>query len=206
MTMDPSGEPTNPVPPNPLPHRDIDDQWQTERQPKGVHIRLPIAIATIAVVALVGIWGGAQLKGNNASASVTASSQGGQRNGQRGNGEFPFRGYGGPGAGQGQAGANGRGASAGTVQSINGNTITLMDAQGQTQTITLQSNANITKTTTGSASDITPGETIVVRQMTDSSGATVQVITIGNGAFPGFGGGGFGQGNNSNSASSSSGN
>ena len=196
MTMDPNGEPILPIsppsPPSPGAGRDIDDQWQTENQPKGLHIRLPIAIAVVAVVALVGIWGGAQLKGNNASASVTASGQG-PRTGQRGNG----------------AGGAGRGGTAGTVQSVDGNTITITDAQGQTQTVTLQSGANITKTTTGSPSDITPGETIVVRQGTNNEGATVQIITIGNGAFGGFGGGGFGGPNNangSNDQSSSSGN
>ena len=175
MTMDPN----------------IDEQWHTDGPQKGVRVRLPIAIAVIAVVALVGIWGGAQLKGNKASASVTSTA--GQGQGGRGN---PFRGYGGPGAGNGQ----GRGAGAvGTVQAVNGNSITIIDNQGQTRTVTIGPDTTITKTTTGALSDITTGQMVVVRQTTNSNGTTtVQAITVGNGALGGFGGFGGGGANGAN--------
>jgi hypothetical protein len=189
------------MPPN-LPS-DIDDKWKEGGPAKGVRVRLPLAIAVIAVVALVGIWGGAQLKGNKASANVATSGQG---QGNRG-----FRGYGGnfPGRGEGGTGGGGFGnATAGTVQSVNGNTITLTDRQGQTQTVTLTPNATITKTTTGSVSDITAGQNVVVRQITNSDGSTSQVVSVGNDALGGgfFGGGGPGGGGQGNGSSTSSGN
>jgi hypothetical protein len=152
-----------------------DETWSTDGPPKGVRIRLPIGIAAIAVAALVGIWGGAQLKGDNASATVAAGGRGA-------NGAFPGGGRG--------AGANGQGggATAGTVQSVNGNTITITDPQGATKTITLESNTTVTKSAAGSASDITTGETIVVRGSTNSDGSTTaQSVSIGSGGggFPG---------------------
>jgi hypothetical protein len=164
---------------------DIDDKWKEDGPPKGVRVRLPIAIAVIAVVALVGIWGGAQLKGNKASAS-TATGQT-----QNGNGR-QFRGYGGQFPGRGGGGGNGN-VAAGTVQSVNGNTVTLNDRNGQTSTVTIDPNATITKSVTGSMVDITVGQTIVVRQATNN-GTTTQDVIVGNNGFGGaggfFGGGG----------------
>jgi hypothetical protein len=172
---------------------DIDDKWKEDGPPKGVRVWLPIALAVIAVVALVGIWGGAQLKSNKASASPTATGAAGQ-----GGGRQFGRGYGGPGAGFG-GGGNGN-VSAGTVQSVNGNTVTLSGRNGQTSTVTIDPNATITKSATGSMSDITAGQNIVVRQVPNSNGASTQDVIIGNG---GFGGGGFfGGGGPPNSSSS----
>ena len=183
MTIDPnlpSQPPTGPPP-------DLSEKWATEGPVKGIRVRLPLAIAVLAVVALLGIFGGAQLKSSNASATVSAPG-GGTRN----RGQFS----GGPGGGRG-------GGTAGTVQSVNGNTITITDAQGQTKTITLQSTTTITKSTTGSPSDITTGETIIVRGTANSDGSTnATSVNIGNGGFGGFGGGPGGGGPQDNSSSS----
>ena len=178
MTLDPNlpSEPPTGAPPN------LDETWAAGGAAKGIRVRLPLAIAVLAVVAMLGIFGGAQLKSSNASATV-ASTGGTTRN----RGQFS----GGPG---GAGGAGGRGgATAGTVQSVNGNTIAVTDAQGQTKTVTLESGTTITKSTTGSASDITTGETIVVRGTANSDGSTTaQSVSIGNGGFGGFGGPGGG--------------
>ncbi|MEY2406048.1 MAG: hypothetical protein QOF97_937 [Acidimicrobiaceae bacterium] len=155
----------------------VDQAWSSTGPPKGIRVNIPIAIAVVAVVAMLGVWGGAQLKGGSASATVAAGGQG--ANGAA-------RGYGG-GAGQGGNGQRGGGA-AGTVQSVNGNTITITDQQGATKTITLDPSTTISKSTTGSVSDITTGETIVVRGTANSDGSTTaQTVTIGNGALPGGG-------------------
>ncbi len=176
----PPQEPTAAAPsaPPPTPGPDVDAPWTQPSKGKSVTVRLPIAIAVVVIVALLGVWGGAQLKGNSASASVNAA---GTTNGNRFGGEFP----GGGGRGQGGAGGGaGFGGTAGTVQSVNGNTITITDASGQTHTITFDASTTITKSDTATAADITPGQNIVVRgsQATDGS-TTARAITIGNGLF-----------------------
>ena len=179
MTLDPNlpGQPPSGPPSHP------DETWAASGPAKGIRVRLPLAIAVLAVVAMLGIFGGAQLKSSNASATVAATGGTTRNRGQFSGGQFS----GGPGA----AGGGRGGATAGTVQSVNGNTITVTDAQGQTKTITLESGTTITKSTTGSASDITTGETIVVRGTANSDGSTTaQSVSIGNGGFGGPGGGG----------------
>src|SRR5690349_15900757 len=113
------------------PNPPAEENWAAEGPPKGVRIRVPIAIAVVAVVALLGIWGGAQLKGDNTTATVTA----GQGGGQGGRGRFGSGGPGGQGGGRGAGG----GGTFGTVLSVSGDTITLKDQQGNTRTITLTS-------------------------------------------------------------------
>jgi hypothetical protein len=172
---------------------DIDDKWKEDGPAKGVRVRLPIAFAVIAVVALVGIWGGAQLKSNKASASTT-------NNAQSQNGGGRFRGYGGQFPGRGGAGGGGN-ATAGTVQSVNGNTVTLSERNGQTSTVTIDPNATISKSATGSMADITAGQTIVVRTVTNSNGTSTQDVIVGNAGFGGGAGGFFGGGGPPDSSS-----
>lgn len=171
------------------PNLPSDEKWAAEGPAKGIRVRLPLAIGVLAVVAMLGIFGGAQLKSNNASATVATgqgTNSGRQRNGANG--------------------ANGGrgGATVGTVQSVNGNTISVTDQQGQSKTITLNAATTITKSATGSAADITTGQTIIVRGTANSDGSTTaQSVNIGNGGFGGFGGPGGGNGGPPDTASSS---
>jgi hypothetical protein len=164
-----------------------DDQWESAKVTKGVRIPIPAAALVVIAVGLLGLWGGAQLKGSNASATTNATNGNGFR---RGNGEFPG------GGGGGRNGANpGRGGTVGTVQSVDGNMITITTPNGGTVTVTVNGSTTVTKTDTGSLSDVTPGENIIVRGTTNSDGSTTaNQITVGNGAL-GFG---FGRGGGAN--------
>ncbi len=164
-----------------------DDQWESAKPTKGVRIPIPAAALVVIAVGLLGLWGGAQLKGSNASATTNAANGNGFR---RGNGEFPGGGFGG--GGNGGNGANpGRGGTVGTVKSVDGNTITISTPNGGTVTVTVNGSTTVTKTETGSISDVTPGENIIVRGTTGSDGTTTaDQITVGNGTL-GFG---FGRG------------
>lgn len=159
------------------------DEWASSKPTKGLRIPIPAAALVVIAVGLLGLWGGAQLKGNNASASTANPANG---NGFRRGGEFP-------GGGGGANGGNpARGGTVGTVQSVNGNTITITTPNGGTVTVTLNGSTTVTKTDTGSINDVTPGENIIVRGTTNSDGSTTaNQITVGNGAL-GFGFGGRG--------------
>ena len=157
------------------------DDWESAKPTKGFRVPIPAAALVIIAVGLLGLWGGAQLKGNNASASTTNGNGAANGGFRRGNGEFP----GGNGGGN---GAGGRGGTVGTVQSVNGNTITITTPNGGTTTVTIGGSTTITQTDTGSISDITPGENIIVRGTSNSDGTTTaDQVTVGNGSF-GFGG------------------
>ena len=121
MTIDPNLPSESPAgPPPTLP--DLGENWAADGPAKGIRVRLPLAIAVVAVVALLGIFGGAQLKSDNASATVGARRR-------RGTGRRQFS----AGSGGRAAEVRGGGGSFGTVQSVNGNTITITDQQGQTK-------------------------------------------------------------------------
>lgn len=197
MTTDPNLPLDAPSGPPPELAEKLDEKWAADGPAKGIRVRVPIAVAVLAVVALLGVFGGAQLKSSNASASVTATSSGTGPGGGRNRGQFS-------GAPNGPRG--GGGATFGTVESVNGDTITLTDQQGNTKTITLTSSTTITKTTTGAPSDITTGQTIVVRGTANSDGSTTATnVAIGNGGFGAFGGpGGGGNGGPPPDGSSSS--
>ena len=173
-----------PLEPHPSAAPAVADEWTATKTGRRLKVPIPAAALVIIAVALLGLWGGAQLKGSSpANASTSTPATGGRtRNGA-------FAGGGGTG---GAGGGAGRGGTIGTVKSVDGNTITITTANGGTATVTIGSSTTVTKSETGSVSDITPGENIVVRGTTGTDGTTTaQSINVGNAPF-GFGGGGQG--------------
>jgi len=162
---------------------DSDELWPTAGPAKGLRIRLPIAIACLAVVALAGAAAGATLKKPSSNSTVQAGAIG--RN--RANGA---------GGTSGAAGAAGRfggpgGGVFGTITKIEGNTITVTQRDGTTATVVVPSGTAITKTVDGSLSDLKSGTSIAVRGTTADGKTTAESVQINpaSGAFPG---GGFG--------------
>lgn len=190
MTTEPNLPLEPPTGPPPELDAKLDESWAPDGPAKGIRVRVPIAVAVLAVVALLGVFGGAQLKSSNASATVATPAAGaGTRNRQFSGGPNGQRG----------------GGTIGTVESVNGDTVTVKDQQGVTKTITLDANTTISKSTTGSVADITTGETIIVRGTANSDGSTTaQNVTIGNGAVGAFGAPGGGPGGRPADGSSSS--
>ena len=196
MTTDDRGDlfpPAQPPggPPPDAPLLPATDDWSAGKPTKGVRLPIPVLVAVLAIVALGGLWGGAQLKGDNSSAATTTAAGGGTgRAGRNANG------YGFAGNGNGNGGNGGArfGGTRGTVESVDGDTITIKTQDGQTVTVKVGSTTTVTKVASGSASDIATGDTLVVRGQTASDGSTTaQSITVGDasalasGGFPGGG-------------------
>ena len=160
---------------------DAGDLWPTAGPAKGLRVRLPVAIACAAVVALAGAAAGAALKKPAAATAVQAGGIGGNR--ALGN--------------NGAAGANAAGRLGGpgggvfgTVTKVEGNTITVTQRDGTTATIVVPSGTAVTKTVSGSLSDLTAGTSIAVRGTTADGKTTAESITIN----PANGAAGFGPG------------
>jgi hypothetical protein len=170
---------------------DAGDPWPSAGPAKGLRIRLPIAIACLAVVALAGAAAGAALKKPSSTTAVQAGAVGGNP----ANGATGANGAAGT---NGAAGAAGRfggpgGGVLGTVTKVEGNTITVTQRDGTTATVVVPSGTTISKTVSGSLSDLTAGTSIAVRGTTTDGKTTAESVTINpaNGAFgPGGGVGG----------------
>ena len=177
---------------SPTPSGDDPDAWPASGPARGLRVRLPIAIAALVVVGLVGAAGGAAMKKSSSSAT---------QSGAIAIGRARFGANGAPGANgatgaNGAAGANapGGGGVFGTVSKLEGNTVTITQRDGSTATVVVPSGTTITKTVNGSLSDLTSGTSVVVRGTTAGGKTTAQDITIapaGGTGFPG-GFGGFG--------------
>jgi len=162
------------------------DAWPTAGPAKGLRIRLPIAIACLAVVALAGAAAGATLKKPSSTSTVQAGAIG--RN--RANGAAGTNGATGANGAAGRFGAGGGGVF-GTITKVEGNTMTVTQRDGTTATVVVPTGTTITKTVDGSLADLKSGTSIVVRGTTADGKTTAQSVQINpaNGAFPG---GGFG--------------
>jgi hypothetical protein len=180
--VDPTGEQPLPVDPQGMDALDaLPDlpgiAWPTRRPASGIRVPVPVAGLVLAGVALLGMAGGAHLKSND----QTTAAGGGARNG------FAAGSAAGSGAtgGQGFAGRGGAGGGvAGTVKAVDGDKVTVTGANGQDTTIVVGADTTVTKTDAGSASDITPGQTLTVRGTAGADGATAATSVI-IGSLPG---------------------
>jgi hypothetical protein len=157
----------------------------------------------LAVVAalVIGLFGGI-LIGQHTGGTQQAgfNRPGGFGNGQGGTGQGGTGGFGG-----GQGGSqNGGGAAnggtgnrqgggfaggnftAGTIQSVDGDTITIKLQDGSTVKVTTSGSTTVTKTDKAKVSDLSKGETIVVRGTKDSDG-NLAATTVTEGQAGGFG-------------------
>ena len=166
---------------------DAGDLWPTAGPAKGLRVRLPVAIACAAVVALAGAAAGAALKKPAAATSVQAGGIGGNR-ALGNNGAAGANGAAGPNA-AGRFGGPGGGVF-GTVTKVEGNTITVTQRDGTTATVVVPSGTAVTKTVSGSPSDLTAGTSIAVRGTTADGKTTAESVTIN----PANGAAGFGPG------------
>jgi hypothetical protein len=154
-----------------------DESWLAASRPKGVRVRMPLASLCLAVVLVVGVWGGATLEANQnpAAAATPAFAAGGAGRGAGRGGAA----VGGAGNVTGAAATGAAGGLTGTVASVHGTTIQLTTTSGATVAVTLLPSTEITRTAAAAPTDITAGETITVRGQTASDGTTTaQAVAI----------------------------
>ncbi len=134
-------------------------------------------IVLLLVVAGGSFYGGIvyqRAQAANLQASFFANRGGGTGGG--GGGNFPGLNGGGNGGNAANRGAVGQ------IKSIDGNTITISTPQAEVK-VTLTGTTVIDKTVTGTVSDLTVGERIVVRGTRDSAGnITATTVQLGGGA------------------------
>ena len=158
---------------------DAGDVWPTAGPARGLRVRLPVAIACLAVVGLAGAAGGAALKKPSSTTVAQAGAVGGNRaagaNAAAGPNGATAR-LGGPGGGV-----------VGTVTKVDGNTITVTQRDGTTATVVVPSEATVSKTVSGTLSDLTAGTSIAVRGTTADGKTTAQSVTVNPANGAGFG-------------------
>jgi hypothetical protein len=156
-----------------------DDLWLAGPR-KGVRVRVPALLLTVLAVAVFGVWGGAKLQKSIGTTSGSAASAGAPTGatgpgGQGGTAPTGAPGQGGPG-----------GATSGTVTSVDGNVVTLTTSSGSTVKVTVGDTTTINRSLSAKVSDITAGQTLMVRGTTGTDGATAATsITVGATGQPG---------------------
>lgn len=138
-----------------------------------------IALVVVVVVGAGAFFAGTaygQSQANNTRSEFFRNRGGGTTGGAGGmGGQLGQNGQGGQGGQGGQFA--GRGVF-GTVKSVNGNTVVLTMQDGSTVTVTVNAQTAIQKTTSGTASDIQPGERITVESQQTGANITANAIQI----------------------------
>jgi hypothetical protein len=197
---DAPGEP-NPAAGEPAAHDELGDpNWPTQVHARSVRLRPLTALLAVVLVAVGGIWGGAELQKRHGS-SASATGNGGlaalaARFGRGGTGT----GTGGTGRGGfGGGGAAAGGATSGTVTEVTKKLLYLTSSTGALVKIQLTSATTFTRTAKSPAGGLAVGDTAIVIGAKNAAGtvvatsviATQKGVTATRGGFGGgFGGGG----------------
>jgi hypothetical protein len=137
------------------------------------------AIILAVAIAAGSFYGGMAYQRNQANALRNDFMS---ARGINGNGDFPGGPGGGndPAAGGPNAAPGSSGGPTGQIKSIDGNILTLSMAQNETK-VTLSDATVVQKTDTGAASDLQPGQRVMVTGQRDADGniTAVQVLILG---------------------------
>jgi hypothetical protein len=163
------------------------------RRPRRKLVTPLTASLTAVLIAALGFIGGVQVQ----KSSADTGSAGVNRT--RGGFTPPSGGGGGGGGGFGGGGAASD-ATVGSVANVDGKTLYVTDANGNTVKVKTNSQSKVTRTAVSKATDVHPGDTVVVQGTKSSSGtvtatsvtATAKNATGGLAGLFGAGGGGRG--------------
>ncbi len=141
------------------------------------------SLALLAIAAGAGFYEGKTYQSNQAN---QIRSQFFRARGLNPNGSNAAGGTASGGGTGGFAGGFGGGV-AGQIKSVQGNTIELTTANNDVATVDLTTDTRIEKTSQGSTADLKPGEQLIVRGQSDSSGTYTanQIQIVSNGALQG---------------------
>jgi hypothetical protein len=173
-----------------------DAEWPSQVHSRSVRLRPLTAALSIALVALVGIWGGAELQKRHGSGTTASGNSGlaAAFASRLGNGS----GAGGRTGGFG-GGAAGGGATTGTVTEVTAKTLYLTTSTGALVKVRLTGATTFTRTGKSPKGGLALGDTAIVIGSKNASGvlvarsviATQKGVTATRGGFGGgFGGGG----------------
>jgi Domain of unknown function (DUF5666) len=149
-------------------HEMLDDaRWPTQGPARRIRLRPFTAFLAIGLIAVAGIYGGAELQQRNGSGSVAsgasasgASARAGGLSGRPG------------------GGSAGGGATTGTVTEITAKTLYVTSSSGKLITVELTSKTTFTRTAKTAKSGIALGDTAIVRGTKNASGTLVATSVI----------------------------
>lgn len=173
---------------------DIDDvpalgdaEWPRHVASRGLRIQPLTALLGVVLVAMLGIWGGAELQQRHGSPAAAPSPLG----------LSPFasrdaRATGFPGAGRGNLPGAGN-LTTGTVTVIAGKTLFLTSSSGAIVKVKLTDETTYTRTAKTASTGLKPGDTAIVQGRKNAAGVTVATsvtatakgVTTATGRFPG---------------------
>jgi hypothetical protein len=174
----------------------LDDAlWPAQARGHRISLAPLTTLLGVALIALLGVWGGAELQKRQGTGSASAAASG---LGAGFAGRFGGRTGAGGAAGTGAASA---GATVGTVTVISGKTLYLTSTSGAIVKATLTGSTTYSRNATATKASLKPGDTAIVQGTKNSAGvvvatsvaATAKGVTSTAGGFPG-GLGGAGNG------------
>ena len=176
----------------------LDDAlWPAQARGRRISLAPVTTLLSVALIALLGLWGGAELQKRQGGGSASAAASGAAAG---------FAGRFGGGARAGGAtgtGAATGGVTAGTVTVISGKTLYLTSSSGAIVKATLTGSTTYSRNAKATKASLKPGDTAIIQGAKNSAGvlvatsvsATAKGVASTAGGFPGgFGGAGTGGG------------
>jgi hypothetical protein len=172
----------------------VDDAlWPAQARGRRISLAPLTTLMSVALIALLGLWGGAELQKHQGAGATSAAASGaaGGFAGRFGGGARP-----GGATGTGAGAATG-GVTVGTVTVVSGKTLYLTSSSGAIVKATLTGSTTYSRNAKATKAGIKPGDTAIVQGATNSAGvvvatsvsATAKGVTSAAGGGPGgFGG------------------
>ncbi|WP_051324572.1 hypothetical protein [Candidatus Solirubrobacter pratensis] len=153
-------------------------ELELPRRPRRKLVTPLTASLTAVLLAALGFIGGVQMqKSSGSTPSTGGAAAGGFARGGGAGGGGAAGGRAGGGAGFGGGGAGGADATTGSVANVDGKTLYVTDSSGNTIRVKTTGSSKVTRTATSKATDVHPGDTVIV-QGTKSSSGTVTATSI----------------------------
>jgi hypothetical protein len=166
---------------------DSDAAWPEQAHARRVSLGPVTALLSVALVAVLGIWGGAELQKRQSKSSTSAAASALPTG-------FPGR-FGGGSGGIGAAGTGtaATGVTVGTVTVISGKTLYLTSSNGAIVKAKLTGTTTYTRNATTTKTGLKPGDTAIVQGAKNAAGvvvatsvsSTAKGVTSTTGGFPG---------------------
>jgi hypothetical protein len=166
---------------------DGDAAWPKQARARRVSLGPVTALLSVALVAVLGVWGGAELQKREGGSSTAAAAAGLPTG-------FPGRFGGGTGAtGAAGTGTAATGVTVGTVTVISGKTLYLTSSSGAIVKAKLTGTTTYTRNAKTTKAGLKPGDTAIVQGRKNAAGvvvatsvsATAKGVTSAAGGFPG---------------------
>ena len=176
----------------------LDDAlWPTQARGRRINLAPVTTLLSVVLIALFGVWGGAELQKRQGRGATTAAASGPAAGFA---GRFGGGSRAGGATGAATAGAATAGATVGTVTVVTGKTLYLTSSSGAIVKVALTPSTTYSRDAKATKAGVEPGDTAIVQGTKSAAGvvatsvsATAKGVTSTGGTFGGFGGTGTGR-------------